>query len=175
LLGRTAGSVRRSGEKVQEGLPDLEDDEQPGEGFAVNPGKEAYGGSLDDYKKSLDRWPEPLARKSTAESVSGQFFQEWAKDPDGSLPVAVAPDSVVTSAGLNTKVVAATPDTLQVMVSSEVITDLSKVQSVLDAGTWDMTDNGWLITQGDSLVEVVQDGIGAPMDIVRIDLQGASS
>jgi SPP1 gp7 family putative phage head morphogenesis protein len=171
LIGRTKGSIKREGGGVQEGLPDLKENEQPGEGFDVNPGKVAYGGQLDNYRKSVDKWPDTLARKSTAESVSGDFFQEWAKKPKGEFPVAVAPEAVATQVGVETKAISAVADQVNVALSSGVpAADYTKVQAVLDVGTWDMTTTGWIVKNGEQVVEIAQDGIGAPMTITRFEM-----
>lgn len=170
-IGRTAGSIRRSGEKVQEGLPELAEDEQPGEGFDVNPGKVAYGGQLENYRKSVDKWPDTLARKSTAESVSGDFFQEWAKDPKGDFPIAVAPDAVAAQVGVETKAVSTVADQVNVALAAGLsASDYANVQAVLDAGTWDMTATGWIVKNGEQVVEIAQNGIGSPMRITSFKL-----
>jgi hypothetical protein len=152
-------------------MPDLADDEQPGKGFEVNPGKVAYGGQIDNYTEALNKWPEPLARKSTAESVSGQFFETWAKNPEGSFPVAVAPEEVLSQAGIASKSVSVAGEQVaETLAAGGALADYAAVQAVLDTGLWKPTAGGWIVTAGQSVVEIRQAAVGAPMVISKISL-----
>ncbi|MBW2688319.1 MAG: hypothetical protein JRC99_00120 [Deltaproteobacteria bacterium] len=153
--------MRRSGEDVQEGLPDLQKDEQPGEGFEVNPGKVVYGGSVDQYEQKLNTWPEATSRKSTEDSVSGQFFELWSERPKGSFPVAAASDEVLASAGASSRAVVTTAEQVtEALEAGAAAADYSRVQGILDTGRWVATDTGWAVAKGASRIDVIVDAAG---------------
>lgn len=162
MIGRTAGSIRRNGEEVQDGETlALERTEQPAEGFEVNPGKAAYGGAIGQYEQKLNAWPEGIARKSTEDSVTGQFFELWSQRPKGTFPVATATDEVLASAGASGRAVSASAEQVtDALAGGAAAADYAQIQSVLDAGQWVATDAGWTVVQGGTSVDLVMDALG---------------
>lgn len=121
----------------------------------------AFGGQIENYTKALGKWPEPLARQSVEESVSGQFFELWSQRPKGTFPVATASDEVLASVGTSVRAVSAAAEQVtDALAAGAAAGDYAQIQSVLDTGQWVATGSGWNVVQGDISVDLVIDTSG---------------
>ena len=166
-LGKTRGAVRREGIEVES--EDLDgktvtvdvDGKQvpvkiePQKGFGADPDKVIYGDQLDLYRDKLNSWPDSTARASTQTAVQGQYLELWAKNaPKGGFPVAVVPDKALDNLhGVGQKVVTINgTDVDPVRLSA-----YGEIQDVLDNGTWEQVEDGWIVSAGERVLKLDKD------------------
>jgi len=171
--GKTAGAVQRENIEISDDLDgktvavDIDGKKvpvriEPQKGFGADPDKVLYGGSLDLYRDKLETWSEGIARQSTAEAVSGQFFELWSQSPQGSFPVAVASDDVLARVGGSSRSVPVGADLAAATLAGGAGTDdFARIQDILDTGTWSRQPDGWwVVVKGKRRIILSTDNAG---------------